>query len=123
MWVDGLKRSGIAGAMLIGAGQLALGQEASVTGLKVTTVVCASEDGREIADGTAIIVLQLAPVADGWAVFGDFAGSEVLVKDQKRFTVIGPNYVITVYHTRGAFVAVQGTTSLFCKELLPNAPG
>ena len=93
------------------------------TAQATTTVVCASDNGTEVVDGSSIIVLQIAKAAEVWTSFGDFAGAEVLVKDQKRFTLVGPNYLITVYHSCGAFIAVKDTIPLFCKELTPSETG
>lgn len=124
MWIDGLRQASLVGALLFGMGQLGEAQEGGVTAPKTTsTVVCASEDGTEVIDGNPIIVLTISKAAEGWSVSGDFAGSEVLVKDQNRFTVVGPNYLITRYHNRGALIAVDFTIPLFCKGIPPDVPG
>ena len=117
VWIDVLRRTSMACGLLVGTGQLAFGQDGTATDPEVTTVVCASEDGAQIVDGSAIIAVHLAREADGWLIVGDFVGTDVMVKDRKRFTVIGPNYLITVYHSRGALVGVDETIPLICKEI------
>lgn len=122
--IDSFKRSCLAVGLLVGAGQLAVAQEGSVTPPKTTTtVVCASEGGTVLSDGNSIIAVKLAKGAEGWSLSGDFSGSEVLVKDQNRFTIVGPNFLVTVYHSRGAFIGVEDTISLFCKQILSDSPG
>ena len=81
------------------------------------TIVCSSEDARPLVDDLPIIVLQLEKTPEGWRVSGDFEGADVMVKDQKRFTVVGVNYLITVYRHRGAFVALDQSIPLICKEI------
>ena len=116
--MKGLKICYLTASLFLGLNQVALAQQGSGEDhAQITNVVCASYGGEELTEGSSIVVLKLLKTADGWDILGDFANREVLVKDKSRFTVIGPNYLISVYHKRGAFIGVTETIPLFCKQL------
>lgn len=85
----------------------------------VSVVVCAAEAGlHEGAVAHLPIVIPIQKGDDGeLRAIGEWNNVRLLGTETTRFTLVGANFLVTVYHRRGAYIGVEATVPLLCKDV------
>jgi hypothetical protein len=107
-------------AAWVGFGLLAGASMGAEAQAQTTVIVCAPEAAADAGQSPVAFPVAIAfrKGKDGvFAALGEWKDAKIIGVDAPRITLVGVNFLITVYHKRGALVGVDDVVPLVCADI------